>query len=158
MKLKDILNLANDEMWVRIDNANIDYIWMADYTGGREETLDELCPFLEYEVDEFWLETFEDPERGNKAPLMVISLNSNHHKSEKRSDTEILKDIVQAIQEHECNRDCKLDFYSDHGYESENLTDEQAKGQEIILTDIHDSHDKLQKLIGEYLGDPNFRF
>lgn len=79
MKLKEILNLANDEMWVRIDNANIDYIWMADYTGGREETLDELWPFIEYEVDEYWLETFEDPERGNKAPLMVISLNPNHH-------------------------------------------------------------------------------
>lgn len=76
----------------------------------------------------------------------------------KRTAEEILKDLVQAVRDHEFNRDCELEFYSDHGYESEYWNEEQTLEQERICRDIRESHDRIQSIVAECLGDVDFTF
>ena len=76
----------------------------------------------------------------------------------KRSAEELLKDLVQAVRDHEFNRDCELEFYSDHGYESEYWDEGQTLEQERICRDIRESHDRIQGIVAEYLGDEDFTF
>ena len=75
INLKTLLDLANDEMWVRLDNEDIPALWVADYIGGYEPVTGKLSPYLDRTVEEYWLETFEDPERGDEAPVLVIKLS-----------------------------------------------------------------------------------
>lgn len=72
MTLNDLLLRANEEMWVGIEGYG-EY-WTADYVGEYEPVMKELRPILGREVEEYWLETFEDPDRGDSAPILRIAL------------------------------------------------------------------------------------
>lgn len=72
MTLDDLLLRANEEMWVRIEGQG-EY-FTSDYVGEYEPVMKELRPILGREVEEYWLETFEDPDRGDLAPILCIKL------------------------------------------------------------------------------------
>ena len=72
-----------------------------------------------------------------------------------RTDTEILKDMMDAIIEHESNRDAEWDFMDEHS-DSDYWTDEECEEHDRILADTKDSHDRLQELIREATGDTEF--
>lgn len=77
MKLRELLDEAFDETWVRIakpDGKRVD-LWVADYIGGYEPVMDELEPLLDSETDgEFMLEIDKSPETGKPVPIMVVTL------------------------------------------------------------------------------------
>lgn len=75
IKFKTLLDLANDEMWVRLNDEDVPAIWVADYIGCHEPLMEEIRPYLDKPVEEYWLETFEDPERGDEAPVLVVQLS-----------------------------------------------------------------------------------
>lgn len=77
--VEDFLNLVYDEQWVRLifdgeDDKHID-VWGADWIGGYEETLKEVKPYLDYEVDDMVVEEFDNPERdGEKAQMICVTV------------------------------------------------------------------------------------
>ena len=48
MKLEELLNVMFDETWVRITkpNGEQEEVWVADYLGGYEATIETLTPIL----------------------------------------------------------------------------------------------------------------
>ena len=72
-----------------------------------------------------------------------------------RTDTEILKDMMDAIIEHESNRDAEWDFMDEHS-DSDYWTDEECEEHDQILADIKDSRARIQGLIREATGDTEF--
>ena len=73
-----------------------------------------------------------------------------------REEAEILKDLMDAIIEHESNRDAEWDFIEKHGVSGQYWNDEETEEHDQILADIKDSHDRIQGLIREATGDTEF--
>lgn len=77
MKLRDFLDVWFDETWIRIvktDRSKIE-VWMADYIGGHEPTMEELDPYLDCELDDnTYLTTGKDPETGKRATFVCVEL------------------------------------------------------------------------------------
>ena len=67
----------------------------------------------------------------------------------------ILVRLIDAVVEHERNRDMELEFLDNHGHPDywgvEDVVEHNA-----ILTDIKASHDKVESIIREATGDPKF--
>lgn len=84
MTVRDLLNIAYDEQWVRLyidgaesEPAMID-VWGADWIGGYEVTLKEVDPYLDYEVDDMVVEEHDDPEYpGERAQMICVTAFSN---------------------------------------------------------------------------------
>ena len=76
IKLKDLLNVTFDETWVKIlDTYDTYFVWVADYIGGDEETLDTLKPLLDREVVDICTRIESTPEtKDSKEPILVVSL------------------------------------------------------------------------------------
>lgn len=72
-----------------------------------------------------------------------------------RKPEEILDEMVEAIVQHERNRDAEWHFHDKHG-NPDFWDDDQMNEHKEILKDIWDSHDKLRDLIREWKGDPDF--
>lgn len=73
--VQDFLDIVYDEQWVKLcfedePNKNID-IWGADWIGGYEETLEEVEPYLDYEVDEMFVAKCKNPESSPKYVQMI---------------------------------------------------------------------------------------
>ena len=75
-----------------------------------------------------------------------------------RTDTEILKDLIDAVVEHEGDRNTELEFYDHHGMDSAWWTDEQTEEHDEILDACHKSHDRLLALCVEATGDNELWF
>ena len=73
-----------------------------------------------------------------------------------RSDTEIQKDMIDAVMEHESNRDDELEFIGEHGDDGYDWSDEDDKEHERIISAIRESRDRLQNLIREATDDREF--
>lgn len=77
--VKDFLNLVYDEQWVRLifdgeDDRHID-VCGADWIGGYKETLEEVKPYFDYEVDDMVVEEFDHPELdGEKAQMICVTV------------------------------------------------------------------------------------
>jgi len=78
--VEDLLNIVYDEQWVRLvfddesHDSHID-VWGADWIGGYEETLKEVEPYLDCEVDDMVVEEFDHPERdGEKAQMICVTV------------------------------------------------------------------------------------
>ena len=76
IKLKDLLNVTFDETWVKIlDTYDTYFVWVADYIGGDEETLDMLKPLLDREVIDVFTRIRGTPENKDaNEPILVVSL------------------------------------------------------------------------------------
>ena len=75
----------------------------------------------------------------------------------KRSDTEILKDLVEAIREYNSLRDDELDFEEENG--DRNFWDEGTNDtHEELLKTIWESRSKVRNLLVEATGDKNISF
>jgi hypothetical protein len=68
-----------------------------------------------------------------------------------------IKELVDAIEEHEYNRDCEWDFMDEHS-DSDYWTDEQCEEHDRILESIHESHDRIQSLIRKITGNAGYNF
>ena len=75
----------------------------------------------------------------------------------KRSDTEILKDLVEAVQEYNSLRDDELDFEEENG--DRNFWDEGTNDtHEELLKTILESRKRVHNLLVEATGDENISF
>lgn len=77
MTLRDILNLMDHEVWVRVmlcgrDKPDI-VLWSADWIGGSGYP-DEIEEYLEYDADDMSTELHQNPERRRIAlePMIVV--------------------------------------------------------------------------------------
>ena len=75
MKLKDVLNIIDDETRVKIDLPESDggdsiVMWAADWIGGDEEIIARVTPFLDRETYDIYADTFID--QADYAPRIVI--------------------------------------------------------------------------------------
>lgn len=75
-----------------------------------------------------------------------------------RTDTEILKDLIDAVVEHEGDRNTELEFYDRYGMDSAWWTDEQTEEHDEILDAENKSHDRLLALYREATGDNELWF
>ncbi len=78
--VEDFLNIVYDEQWVRLifddgsHDSHID-VWGADWIGGYKDTLEEVEPYLDYEVDDMVVEEFDHPELdGEKAQMICVTV------------------------------------------------------------------------------------
>ena len=75
MTLEDLLNIADDETWVKVGFAHEVrapvYVWGADWIGGHKPTLDEVAPWLGREVDDLRVVEGPDPELEGEATQML---------------------------------------------------------------------------------------
>lgn len=65
MKLKELLDSLDHEVWLRCansDGSELFTAWSADWIGGHDETHKEAEPWLDYEVDDVAIGNFVDPE------------------------------------------------------------------------------------------------
>ena len=75
----------------------------------------------------------------------------------KRTDTEILKDLVEAVREYNSLRDDELDFEEENG--DRNFWDEGTNDtHEELLKTILESRSKVRNLLVEATGDKNISF
>ena len=75
----------------------------------------------------------------------------------KRSDTEILKDLVEAVREYNSLRDDELDFEEENG--DRNFWDEGTNDtHEELLKTISESRSKVRNLLVEATGDETISF
>ena len=75
----------------------------------------------------------------------------------KRSDTEILKDLVEAVQEYNSLRDDEWDFVEENG--DRDFWDEGTNDtHEELLKTILESRRKVRNLLIEATGDKNISF
>lgn len=78
MKLEELLDVMFDETWVRITkpNGEQEEVWIADYLGGYEATIETLTPILSCEiVDEVDMVIDTNPEtKKGKVPILCVKL------------------------------------------------------------------------------------
>lgn len=81
MKLRDLLNVAYDETWIKaVDNeTNGDYeelfVWVADWIGGDKTTLDRVQPLLDREIEDVTLRMEGTPGNSDAHdPVIVVNL------------------------------------------------------------------------------------
>lgn len=77
MTLEELLNIVQDEVWVKVEFAHEDhapvYVWGADWIGGYHPTLNEVAPWLDREVDDLCVVEEPNPEReGEDAQMLNI--------------------------------------------------------------------------------------
>lgn len=77
MKLKDVLDIIDDETWVALDLPAGDgggriLMWNADWIGADEETAAKVAPLLERETYDIYTDIFHEPERLAPASRIVI--------------------------------------------------------------------------------------
>ena len=75
-----------------------------------------------------------------------------------RSDTEILKDLIDAILEYNSLRDDEWDFIDEHGYDSVFWDNETNDRHEELLNEIQMSRNEIRDLIREATGDETHEF
>jgi len=68
-----------------------------------------------------------------------------------------LHDLIDAIVEHDSNRDAEWDFIDNHGNNGF-WTDEEQEEHDEILADIQKSHDRILSIIRRVTGDDKFVF
>ena len=76
--LKDLMDLAFDEMWFHVVDGGAErFFWTADDMGGDEETMAERRPLLPRTFgEEFTLEVKVDPEdRRKRVPMVRVDLD-----------------------------------------------------------------------------------
>ena len=75
----------------------------------------------------------------------------------KRTDTEILKDLVEAIREYNSLRDDEWDFDDNNG-NRDFWSEDVINAHEELLNTIKESRIKVRNLIVEATGDENISF
>jgi hypothetical protein len=74
MKLKELLDSLDHEVWLRCanpDGSELFTVWSADWIGGHGETHKEVEPWLDYEVDDVAVGNFIDPEYRRSYTSMI---------------------------------------------------------------------------------------
>lgn len=74
-----------------------------------------------------------------------------------RTDTEILKDLVEAVRTHNALRDEEWDFEESHGDRYMWNAEEMAAHDEL-LDEIRESTEKVRSLMVEATGDETITF
>lgn len=74
-----------------------------------------------------------------------------------RSDTEILKDLIDAVMEYNSLRDDEWDFLDNHG-NPYMWSDEEDDEHEELISDILKKRREVRNLIVEATGDKNLSF
>ena len=75
----------------------------------------------------------------------------------KRTDTEILKDLVEAVREYNSLRDDEWDFDDNNG-NRDFWSEDVINAHEELLNTIRESRIKVRNLIVEATGDENISF
>ena len=80
MTLADFVHYLDDETWVGIglpaaDGGGVVVFWVADYVGGYGRTMERISPYLDRDIYDAYLETFDDPETGERVPRIVIPVS-----------------------------------------------------------------------------------
>ena len=75
-----------------------------------------------------------------------------------RTDTEILKELMDVLMEYNSDRDAEWDFASEHGLDGSNWTEEQTEEHERILNDIQRNRTRIRDMIREATGDATIEF
>ena len=74
-----------------------------------------------------------------------------------RTDTEILKELIDVLIEYNADRDAEWDFQEEHP-DTAFWSDEDENEHEQIIADILKNRDRIQAIIREATGDENFIF
>ena len=67
MTVEDLLNIVYDEQWLILelpDGKGELQVWGADWIGGWKDTIEEVDPWRDCEVDELYAKREKDPETG----------------------------------------------------------------------------------------------
>ena len=75
-----------------------------------------------------------------------------------RTDSEILKELMDAVMEYNHDRDEEWIFVDDHGYDDTFWNDEQVEEHEQILADIQWDREHIRDLLREATGDKEINF
>lgn len=75
-----------------------------------------------------------------------------------RTDSEILKDLIDAVVEYNADRDGEWDFQDNHGADPAYWTQEDEEEHSDILADIKNDRERIRKLIVEATGDEYISF
>lgn len=78
MTFEDFLNVSDDEVWINatLPNGKDEItVWSSDWLGGHDETLKEVEPYLDLEVDDMRIEKLINPEsKKNKVEMICVNL------------------------------------------------------------------------------------
>ena len=75
-----------------------------------------------------------------------------------RTDTEILKELMDALMEYNSDRDAEWDFVDKHGLDESTWSEENVEEHQQILDDIQRNRTRIQALICEATGDATIEF
>ena len=75
-----------------------------------------------------------------------------------RTDTEILKDLMDAVMVYNADRDAEWDFVDAHGLDNAMWSDDEVKEHQQILDDIQKNRDYIRSLLREATGDDTIEF
>lgn len=157
MKLREFLNQIYDEVWVEIKvskRKKFD-LWVADYIGWHGAVMREIMPYLDRDiVDEVYATVEKDPECEDKDAMRgVIHVELRSAKdSKRRSDSDILVDLIAAMREYDNLRDREWDFETEHG-NRDMWGDDVCDEHDELMEDIDKARDEVNRLIAEAEGD-----
>lgn len=75
-----------------------------------------------------------------------------------RTDTEILKELMDVVMEYNADRDTEWDFVGKHGIDPDAWTQEQTAEHEGILADIQKNRIRIRDIIREATDDQTIEF
>ena len=76
----------------------------------------------------------------------------------RRTDSEILKELVAILPEYNRERDNEWDFADEYGMDDIVWGEEQVEEHQQILDSIQEKRTKIQALLREYTGNDNLDF
>ena len=76
----------------------------------------------------------------------------------RRTDTEILKELIDVLIKYNDDRDAEWEFAIEHGITGDSRldSDDEIEEHEQILDDIQKNRNRIQDLIREAIGIENF--
>jgi hypothetical protein len=75
-----------------------------------------------------------------------------------RTDTEILKELMDALMEYNSDRDAEWDFVDKHGLDESTWSEENVEEHQQILDDIQRNRTRIRDLLREATGDATIEF
>lgn len=75
-----------------------------------------------------------------------------------RTDTEILKELMDVLMEYNSDRDAEWDFVDEHGLDESAWNEENVEEHQQILDDIQRNRTRIRDIIREATGDATIEF
>jgi hypothetical protein len=75
-----------------------------------------------------------------------------------RTDTEILKELMDVLMEYNSDRDSEWDFVDEHGLDESTWNEENVEEHQQILDDIQRNRTRIRDILREATGDATIEF